>query len=77
MKRSTKVFEKKPAKYELCPDCGKAFQNLRVHYEQQHGNEKIDCPHCPKVFNSRQYLSNHVRSVHNKVPCIHCGKLIG
>jgi len=68
---------KKPGKFELCPDCGKNFQNLKTHYEQQHGNEKVNCPHCPKVFYSKQYLYNHVRSVHTKVPCIHCGKLIG
>ena len=62
---------------ELCPDCGKNVQHLKSHMRDHHGNQIHICVHCNREFNSPKYLQTHIKLTHEKVPCIHCGKLFG
>jgi len=72
-----KKENQKPKKRELCPDCGKNVQHLKSHIRDFHNEQKYPCATCNKEFNSPKYLEQHVQTMHEKVPCIHCGKLFG
>ena len=63
--------------YKLCPDCGKNVENLSQHTQAMHSNEEHKCPRCDMVFNSKRYVETHIKAVHEKTPCVECGKLIG
>ena len=41
-----------------------------------HG-EKQTCPYCGQEYNGKDALKVHILSVHEKVPCPECGKLVG
>jgi KRAB domain-containing zinc finger protein len=64
-------------RYKLCPDCGKNVENFGVHWKDTHANEKHNCPHCDKTFASKRFVQNHIKKAHEKMPCVHCGKLVG
>jgi uncharacterized protein YueI len=64
-------------RYKLCPDCGKKVENFGVHWKDTHANEKHNCPHCDKTFASKRFVQNHIKKAHEKMPCVHCGKLVG
>ena len=61
--------------YQLCPDCGKNVENLSNHM-QTHRTEELKCPQCDTVLKHLKGLKDHIKSVHEKEPCIECGKLI-
>ena len=62
--------------YQLCPDCGKNVENLSNHM-QTHRTEELKCPQCDTVLKHLKGLKDHIKSVHEKTPCVECGKLIG
>ena len=53
------------------------MQHLKSHIRDFHNEQKYPCVTCNKEFNSPKYLEQHVQTMHEKVPCIHCGKLFG
>ena len=61
---------------KVCPECGKKVHNLTGH-RLTHYQEKHQCSFCPSVFRSRSSLDAHKKAVHEKVPCMECGKLFG
>jgi len=75
----TKIADREhhEAKFELCPECGKNVQHLKAHIRVIHNNTKQICPHCNLECNSVKYLKQHVQTMHEKVPCVECGKLYG
>jgi hypothetical protein len=62
---------------ELCQECGKNVTNLKNHILHVHTVENIKCPKCEKVFKNAKALKGHNDNVHEKIPCVHCGKLFG
>ena len=63
--------------YELCPECGKNVTNLKAHFRDIHSTQKHKCPHCPEEKSSVKYLKQHIKTTHQKIPCVQCGELIG
>ena len=62
---------------ELCTECGKNVINLRGHMKTVHEFDKQKCPLCDKEIQNVTRLKQHIRVEHDeKLPCIHCGKLI-
>ena len=64
-------------KYELCPECGKAVQHLKIHLRVVHNNQRVRCQQCNHEVKNIKYLRVHVQTMHEKVPCPECGKLFG
>ena len=65
----------KPLK--LCPECGISIQNLKIHLDNVHFGEKQICPHCSLELSCLRALKEHVKKVHEKIPCAECGKMVG
>ena len=65
------------SKQKLCPECGISVQHLKAHLDNVHFPEKQICPHCDQELRSKHGLSQHIKKVHEKVPCSECGKLVG
>ena len=65
------------SKQKLCPECGISVQHLKVHLDNVHFPEKQICPHCDQELRCKRSLSQHIKKVHEKVPCSECGKLVG
>ena len=63
-------------KVRICPECGKSVPNLSSHMTAVHSNENVPCPHCDRVCKSKMYLNQHIKKVHEKAPCVHCGQLV-
>ena len=42
-----------------------------------HSAEKHKCTKCEIEFSNVHYLKEHIKNVHEKIPCVHCGKLFG
>ena len=62
---------------ELCTECGKNVINLRGHMKTVHEFDKQKCPLCDKEIQNVTRLKQHISVEHDeKLPCIHCGKLI-
>ena len=61
--------------YQLCPDCGKNVENLSTHM-QTHRTEEHKCSQCDVVLKHLRGLKDHIKSVHEKEPCVECGRLI-
>jgi hypothetical protein len=63
----------KRAKSALCPHCGKEFRYLAQHIKLAHlGGVKFapaTCHICKKVYTQKSHLKQHVRAVHEQVPC--------
>ena len=70
-----KLWPKKPSK--LCPECGISIQNLKTHLDNVHFGEKQICPHCAQELSCLRNLKEHVKKVHEKIPCADCGKMVG
>merc|ERR1711956_197564 len=49
----------------------------RDHILYVHTVENVKCSKCEKMFKNARKLKEHNDNVHEKVPCIHCGKLFG
>ena len=45
--------------------------------ETMHSAEKHNCSKCELEFSNIHYLKDHIKNVHEKVPCPQCGKLFG
>ena len=63
--------------FKVCPDCGKSVRGLKWHMETMHSAEKHKCSKCEIEFSNIHYLKDHIKNVHEKVPCTQCGKLFG
>ena len=63
--------------WKLCPECGISIQNLKIHLDNIHFGEKQICPHCAKELNCLRALKDHIKKVHEKIPCAECGKMVG
>ena len=63
--------------FRVCPDCGKSVRGLKWHRDTMHSAEKHKCSKCEIEFSNIHYLKEHIKNVHEKVPCVHCGKLFG
>ena len=74
-KLEDKPRPKKPKK--LCPECGISIQNLKTHLNNVHFGEKQICPHCAIELSCLRSLKEHVKKVHEKIPCAECGKMVG
>ena len=72
-----KENDPKEKQFKLCPDCGKSVRGLKWHRETMHSAEKHKCPKCELKFSNIHYLKDHMKNVHEKVPCPQCGKLFG
>ena len=66
----------KPHENQLCPECGLSVFNLKRHLSNKHFGEKQICSQCSKELPSLPSLKEHIKKVHEKVPCVECGKLI-
>ena len=62
--------------YKLCPECGKSVQNLKGHLNNVHYKVTQICPHCARDLPSVNSLREHIKKVHEKVPCVQCGRLV-
>jgi len=60
----------------VCPECGLIVDNLAKHCRKKHGEKQV-CSLCSREFKSLSLLQGHKRSVHERVPCSECGKLVG
>ena len=60
----------------VCPECGLIVDNLNKHCRKKHGEKQV-CSLCLREFNSLSLLQGHKKSVHERVPCSECGKLVG
>ena len=76
VKQPRKKYKNKVLKDKLCPECGKSVAHLLNHMNSVHSNQELPCPHCDRICKSKMILNKHIKKVHEKVPCIHCGKLI-
>jgi hypothetical protein len=63
--------------WKLCPECGISIQNLKIHLDNVHFGEKQICPHCALELSCIRALKDHVKKVHEKIPCAECGKMVG
>ena len=72
-RKKSKIIWKK----ELCQECGKNVTNLKHHILRMHTVENVKCSNCEKVFRNAELLKRHTDNVHEKVPCVHCGKFFG
>ena len=70
-------LEERKKLYELCPECGISTQNLKLHLDSVHFAEKQICPHCDKELSSMRGLKEHIKKVHEKIPCLECGRMVG
>jgi hypothetical protein len=70
-------LEERKKLYKLCPECGISTQNLKLHLDSVHFAEKQICPHCAKELSSMRGLKDHVKKVHEKIPCLECGRMVG
>ena len=60
---------------KLCPECGENVYGLAKHLNDLHYGEKQNCPHCDIEVRSAVRLKDHIKKVHEKVPCPECGLL--
>jgi len=67
----------KPKEPELCTECGKNVIGLAGHMRLVHDHNKVKCPHCDTEWKNETCMKKHVKRNHEKIPCVHCGKLIG
>ena len=77
MKETKLKYKMEKYKDTVCPDCGKIVKCLEQHMAVVHSTEEKECPRCGKIFKSLHHLNDHIRDFHEKVPCVHCGKLYG
>ena len=72
LKRKTKQI----LKVVVCTVCGKSTNNISGHSKSVHEINEQKCPHCDKVLQNPSRLKGHIKTVHEKLPCVHCGELI-
>lgn len=60
-----------------CSDCGKEYnnkKNLVDHQKIKHQNIlPFSCEHCDKRFPSGSMMRTHIKNVHSREKCPHCG----
>ena len=49
---------------------------MKRHYRTVHAGTSVPCEVCGQVFQSELRLKDHMRGVHNKVPCSICHEMI-
>jgi len=72
LKRKTKQI----LKLVVCTVCGNSTKNISGHLKSVHEMNEQKCPHCDKVLQNPYRLKGHIKTVHEKLPCVHCGELI-
>ena len=60
----------------VCTICGRSTKNISGHMKSLHEINEQKCPHCDKVLQNTYKLKGHIKTVHEKLPCVHCGELI-
>ena len=77
--RKTKHECKEKETCKLCPESGKVLKtgSLKFHLNSVHYGTKKNCPHCAKELPSERSLKDHIKKVHEKIPCAQCGGLYG
>lgn len=72
--------EKDSLKIWQCRKCSfKTIDNilLQNHVKRFHTDATLQCPKCPRAFNIKYDLKNHLKFIHSKrYSCEHCGKLL-
>ena len=63
-------------RFRVCPECGKNVESLSQHLAI-HDRKETKCPQCDEIFRNQRCVDNHIKAVHDKIPCVECGKLIG
>ena len=78
-RRTKHEYMKKETSGKLCPECGKVLKkgSLKFHLDSVHYGTKKICPHCAKELPSERSLKDHIKKVHEKIPCAQCGGLYG
>merc|ERR1712223_659639 len=72
------VHNEENQKMKLCPECGKSVKNnLKIHLQDVHSQKKEICPYCNREFKCYKNMTHHTQMMHEKIPCVHCGKLFG
>ena len=67
-------FEKR-----ICEECGKILESKSAYYnhvQYHHGNSPIPCDKCGKICKNKDLLQQHNKSIHEKIPCEICGKMM-
>ena len=59
-----------------CPECGVSVRDLKRHLNAMHYGQKQICAHCAQELPSLLCLKDHIQTVHEKIPCDECGKLV-
>ena len=77
-----KLYVRKPTKRidkpeEICLECGKSVKILNAHMKKVHDYESQMCSKCGKDFKNIALLKHHITNVHEKIPCVECGRSIG
>ena len=50
---------------------------MKTHLDNVHFGEKQICPRCAQELSCLRNLKEHVKKVHEKIPCADCGKMVG
>lgn len=77
------AHKNKRPKNIICDPCGKAFSN-ETHLNTHMGSKKckqydrpmLKCDCCKFETKFQPYLNKHIRTVHEKLTCTHCGKIV-
>jgi len=75
LKKVTKQVLKPQHAYKICPECGLSVFDLKSHLNIKHYGEKQICSQCNKELPCLSSLQEHIKRVHEKVPCPQCGEM--
>ena len=79
---NSRCHTQEPFKHKVhqCTDCGSVFKDegqLWCHFRIKHSVSHSVCAQCPRTFDSRQGLTEHMKYAHQRparYQCEHCGK---
>ena len=73
----SKVFASKVKIKGVCHLCGSNSNDIKWHMYYNHStSDPILCTQCDQLFPTQQKLNGHMRNIHIKTPCPHCGVLV-
>ena len=73
----SKVFPSKVKIKGVCHLCGSNSNDIKWHMYYNHStSDPILCTQCDQLFPTQQKLNGHMRNIHIKTPCPHCGILV-
>ena len=62
-----------------CKLCGEGYHDKQEHFKEHHTGKdgKIKCPKCEMSYHKYQVLYQHIKKIHETVPCPICGEMKG